>query len=457
MFSLHKAPSRVSHRRVVALAWPIVVSMLSYTAMNIVDVLLVGRLGTDALAAVGLSITLSFAVLSFGNGLLRGVKVTVAQRTGAGDDSAVERLLWQALWLTLALGVVVSPCAFLAPAFTSRVVSEPGAAQAAGVFLAIRLAGAPLSFGMTALSSWLQGRGDTRTPMFAVLASHLVNIALDLVLVFGAGPVPALGVPGAALASVLAWLVAVSILLPAVSGTLRRTSARPDAALLLAVWRVGSPMGLQVVLDVASFAVFSVLLASVGAVQLAAHVLTIRIISVSFLPGYAIGEAGEVLVGHAVGARRFDDARSAWANSCRVALAVMLAWGVVFVTVPDALIGVFGAEPAVAEVARKLLFTAVAFQLFDGIQTVSFGALNGAGDTRFAMISSGLVGWFVKIPIAYVLAVYAGWGAVGAWIGLSGEIGALAAVNLWRITSGRWLAVARREPAAALVSAHVEA
>jgi MATE family multidrug resistance protein len=439
--------SPIGVRRVFALAWPICVSMLSMTAMGIVDTMLVARLGTAALAAVGLSVTISFVALAFGHGVLHGIKVVASQRIGAGDHDAAERLAWQTLWMAAFIGLPVAALALVAPLIASFVAPSADVAWITAIHLTIRLLGAPVMFTMVGLSSYLQARERTRITMVATVLSNAIAIGADLALVFGWGPFPALGAPGAAVASVIAWSVGSLVQLGPVIPILRRTSSRPDPALLREVWRMGSPMGVQFALDVASFAVFTTVLARVGEAHLAAHVITIRIISVSFLPGNAIAEAGSVLVGQAVGAGRHDRAREAWLASLRLAIGVMLVGGLGFVLFPDLLVSGFRAEPGVAVIAHQLLRIAALFQLFDAIATVSFGALTGAGDTRFTMVYNGLVAWIVKLPLAIVLAVPLGLGAPGAWLGLTLEIVVLAGISVWRITSGRWLAAPEVAPA----------
>jgi MATE family multidrug resistance protein len=122
-----------------------------------------------------------------------------------------------------------------------------------------------------------------------------------------------------------------------------------------------------------------------------------------------------------------------------LAVGIMSACGLLFVTIPDALTMIFSAEPAVVEVARTLLFVAAGFQIFDAIAMVTQCALNGAGDTRFVMVSSVSIAWIVKLPLGWALAVVAGLGAAGAWLGLTAEIIVLAIVSGQRVRGDRWL------------------
>ena len=435
-------PERVGLREVSTLAWPICVSMLSYTAMIVADSIFVGWLGTPELAAMGLAAPAVFLIFALGMGVVRGTKVVVAQRSGAGDPKAVHRALWQAIWLGSLLGLPVMLLAgvghglFVAMGGSDEVVSH------ANSYFAARAIGAPLTFLGVGLAAWFEGRGDTRTPMKINVLANALNIALDPLFIFGWGAVPAFGVEGAAWSTVAAQALSVGLYgVAAWQRVDRSVSRRPSRRLMAAIVAVGMPMGARGFLELIAWNVFVSLLARVGEAHLAAHVVVLRIVSVSFLPGYAIGEAGAVLVGQALGARRPDLAVQAWRASTRLAVAVMLACAVVFVVVPQALVLPFGVEPAVLELSVTLLAIASLFQVFDAVVMAGQGALNGAGDTRFVMLSSVAVSWAFNLPMAFLAVRWMGLGASGAWLVLTGELVLLSVVTGLRIRSGRWLEV----------------
>ena len=434
-----KLPERIGVRDVLSLSWPIMVSMLSYTAMSVVDTIFVGRLGTAPLAGVGLAVITVFFVSSFGNGLLAGAKVAIAQATGAGVDDSARRLAWHALGFAGMLGLVVASLSPLAAWIFSVLGASAESTPHAASYFSVRVLGAPLIFGIMAANAWFHGRGDMRTPMNGTLLSNGVNIALDPLLIFGWGFVPAMGVAGAAWATVIGFGVGVLYMLwrmlPGLAGVPRRLERR----LFRTLWTVGSPIGVRYFLDVGSFQVFTILLTWAGDVQLAAHVVVVRIISVSFMPGYAVGEATGVLTGNAVGATRPTLAREAWRAGTRLGVLIMLGSAVVFVLAPEVLLGVFTPTPEVLEIGRMLLIIGAGFQIFDALVMVACGALNGAGDTRFAMWASVSTAWLIKLPICYALALPGGYGAVGAWLGLTAEIVLLAGLMLWRVRGSAWL------------------
>ncbi len=429
----------IGHRTVFVLAWPILVSMLSYTAMTVADSLFVAQLGTAPLAAVGLAATGAYLLNAFPIGLMGGARVQIAQSTGAGEHDRARALAWQALWLAGSLGLAVALVVpFAGPYLAVLGASDALATHGTG-YLQIRIASAPLVFGMFALQAWYQGRGDTRTPMVAVLVANALNIGLDPVFIFGWAGVPAFGVSGAAIATAIALLAQNLVLwIPAIATLL----ARPIGlrrALLARIWRTGLPMGTNYVLDVLSFVVFSALLASVGDAHLAAHVIVVRILMVSFLPGHAIGEAAGVLVGQAVGANRPDQARRAWWAASQQAVGGMALCGLAFLLVPDVLVAGFQAESEVARVAIEVLGLAALIQVFDAVAMVAFGSLNGAGDTRFTMVWNLTVNWLAKVPVCAFGVLVLDWGAYGAWLGIAAEVLLIAVIGVARIHGSSWL------------------
>ncbi len=427
-------PASIGVGTVLGLAWPIMISMLSRTAMTTADTIYVGQLGTTPVAAIGLASTLSFVFIAFGWGLLGGINVAVAQATGAGRS--VREHWWQALWMSLVLGVIAGLFTPLGPWIFPLMGAGERATELASAWYEVRLWGAGLVFAQAGLIAWFQGRGDTRTPMVATVATNLLNIAIDPLLIFGWGPIPALGIAGAAWATNLSLLIGLGWLLyrsaPGALVGLRRSVLRE-------VWRLGSPMAVHFALDVLSFTLFVAILARVGEEALAAHVIVVRIISVSFLPGYAVSEAASVLVGQAVGAGRLGAARQAWQAATRLAVAVMVGMTVIFVFAPGPLLAVFNPSAEVAEAGRALLLIAAGFQLFDAVAMAGLGALKGAGDTRFTMVLGVSLAWLVKLPVGLGLALFAGLGAAGAWLGLTAEIILVAAFVSWRLRGDAWL------------------
>ena len=431
--------NKTSVRAVFDLAWPVMVSMLSYTFMSVVDTVFVSRLGTDPLAAVGLASILVFFSQSFGAGLMGGVRVLVAQTTGAGEHATAARISWQGLWIAIPLGAAVATLSLLPPSLFSLLGATESVAELGDQFFNIRVLGAPLVLTNLAISAWFQGRGDTKTPMRAALFGNSINVVLDPLLIFGLLGMPKMGIAGAATATIIAMFVQVVYLFRAIWPHIHETPRRADSTLLAPLWRIGAPIGVRYILEMGSFVAFSSMITFVGPVSLAAHIIVVRICSISFLPGHAIGEAAGVLVGQFVGAKRHDLARPVMWSATKLAVAIMMSWGLIFWLGPTVLLKPFNAETGVIDIAVSILLIAAAFQIFDAVVMAVSGGLNGAGDTRWVMGVSLLGAWFIKVPFAYWFIFGLDLGAPGAWLGFTVELVVLSIFLVRRARGNEWL------------------
>jgi MATE family multidrug resistance protein len=422
-----------SAREVVGLAWPLAVGMLSFTCMGLVDTLLMGRVGTEALAGVGLGASLLWACQAFFRGLTSGAQALVAAADGAGDRERRSRAAGAGLLLGVGSGVLLA--LVLAPtheALVAWVVVEPAVAERCMGYLGVRLWGLPftlVSFGCLAA---LQGVGDTRARMWVSLAGNVLNVVLSPCLVFGLGPLPALAEVGAALATV-ASVVLMAACYAARAVRVLGWPRWPGGEVLRGTVRVGAPTGAQLLLGVGAFTLMNVVLARVGAAHLAASQVVLQVVSVSFLPGLGLGEAGGVLVGRYLGAGQRAAAVRSLRSARLLAVAVMSAFGVLFACGGEGLAGWFSRDPEVTRLAGLLMLFAASFQLFDAVATVHLCALRGAGDTRFTLVATSLSAWGLTVPATCVLGLGLGWGATGAWLGLTLQVAAVAAATGWRV------------------------
>lgn len=427
----NRAPSG-TYREVIRVAWPIVVGMLSYTTMSLADMLFVAQLGTTEVAAVGLAITAVFTLVTFGMGVLAAVKVVVSQSWGAGRPERAREASFQGLGIAVLLGLVALSLTPIASTIIGWMGGEGPTIALGEEYFRIRLMGALPAFISIAAFGYFQGIGDTQTPMRVQVFANALNIGLDYALIFGVGPFPEMGTAGAALATAIAFGVqgvfALGLFLRA-----HWTGPRVGLAGVGELFRLGLPIGVRYVLEVASWAVFTAIVARQGEAHLAAHVIAIRIVSVSFLPGHGIGEAACVLTGQAVGAGDVASAHRVARRATVIGLWVMGVCGVAFLLFGATIFGVFKPAPDVLEVGVSLLMVAAAFQLFDAVAMIKTGALNGTGDTTYVMAVSVGTSWAILVPLGYVLCETYGLGAPGAWIAITAQV-AVMSVVFWR----RW-------------------
>lgn len=422
-----------SRKEVARMAWPLAVGMLSFTLMGVVDTLVMGRVSTAAQAGVGLGATLVFVGVAFFRGLTSGAQSLVAAADGAGDRERASRAAGAALLVGLtAGGVATALLGLLHGPVLALAAPDSEVVAACEAYVSVRLWGLPMALVSFAAGAVVLGFGDTRTRMWVSLVANVANAVLDVALVFGVGPVPALGVEGAAVATVCSTTLMAGLYLVEVR---RRVGwpRLPDREVVRSALALGLPSGAQALLNVMAFAVMNLALARAGAAQLAASQVVLQVASVSFLPGFGVGEAGGVLVGRYLGAGRPASAARALRSARTLALALMGACGLVFALWGSSLAGLFSRDPEVVRLAAVLLLFAASFQLFDAVATVHLCALRGAGDTRFTLAVTTFTAWGVLVPVTLGLGLGLGWGAEGAWLGLTLEVAALAAVTGWRV------------------------
>lgn len=441
-------------RELLRLSWPITVSTLSYSAMTLVDTLLVSRLGAAELAGVGLGGTAAFVLLCFSFGLLRGAKTLVAQAVGAGQSGEVAAHRGAAVAAALAIGALTLLCGQVVSGLLPMLSASPAAGRAAAEYLAVRSLGAPLALLYVALREVRYGGGDAKRPMVATVAANAVNIGLAYVFVFVLGR----GVAGAALATVIAHGVEAGVLVVAERGALGLFAF--GRRHLGELFRVGLPTGLQFTLEIGAFAMLAALLARMPEREMAAHQIALQVIHFSFLPAFAVGEAASVLAGQAVGAARDGLVRVVARAAGLVAAAYTLACTLVLALAAPLVVAGFSGDPSLVAVAVRLLHVAAVFQVADGLNVVARGTLRGVGDVRLPAVVGVVTSWVFTPPLTWLLGYRMGLGALGGWLGLCAEILVAAAILWWRLERQGWLPAAaasrqalRQVPSEALVAA----
>lgn len=424
-------------RELARLAWPIVISTLSYSLMTLVDTLFVGRLGASALAGVGLGGVAAFTVTCFGFGLMRGVKILVSQAVGAGRREMAHTWLSAGLAFAAVFSLLMIASGEVLAGFLHHLADTDAAGRNAEIYLTIRLLGTPVVMSFVAFREQSYGLGDSRAPMIASVAGNVVNVVLDAIFIGLLG----WGVAGAAWSTV----VGAGVELVLIVGLRRREIRlrRFSLAELRELWSVGFPTGLQFWLEVGSFALLTVIIARIGELELAAHQIALQVVHFSFLPTIALSEAGSIMAGQAVGAGRMRLVK----RVARLGLiGAVLHTGMCTLTL---LVGApliaraFTDDPVLIDATVELLYVAALFLVADGAAIVARGILRGTGDVRFAAVVGILCAWGFTPPLAWLLGIEAGLGAVGGWLGMTAEITIAAGIFWWRLERSGWVRRAR--------------
>lgn len=408
------------------LAIPVVLAELGWVTMGLVDTLMVGGLGPEAIGAVGIGSSLFLGVCIFAMGLLLGLDTLVSQSFGARRVEDCHRWLVHAVVLSVLLTVPV----MLVLRFLSSALGAWGLNHAVLHLLrpyldVLTWSVLPLLL-YASFRRYLQGMGVVRPVMVALIAANLVNLFVNWLLIFGRLGAPAMGVRGSAWATVIARIGMAAVLLGVIlhreSGKrpgLFATPLRIELARMRRLLALGLPAASQVTLEVGVFAAATALAGRLAPASLAAHQIGINIVSFTFMVPLGIASAGAVRVGQAVG--RHDGvgaARSGW-TALLFGTFFMSCAAATFLLFPRRLVGAFSPDAAVIETGVALLFVGAIFQLFDGVQGVATGVLRGLGDTRTPMLWNLAAHWCIGLPLGYALCFVAGYGVIGLWWGLS--------------------------------------
>jgi putative MATE family efflux protein len=428
-------------RSVLTLALPVTVSSLLQRAEGIVAVFLVGGLGAVPIAAVGLGQLLAFIATTLVSGLSVGSNVVMAQLWGARryDDAG------QAARHFLGLSILISLALLSFGLLLNRFAMELLGAQADVIRLALPYSNLiflliPFTILLQVLSSILQGTGDTKTPMYAMIVVNLLHIVIAFPLIYGRWGLPELGVNGAAIAVGIAEATGCIYLLLRCRAMLQRFH-RLRFDLIRTIWRVGAPVSGERIVQQAGILLYTKIVLMYGTVAYAAHQVGLSIESLSFLPGYGFAIAAATMVGQSIGAGKYTRAKLENWEANRLAAYMMSVMGVIFFFFPYALLRAFTSDEAVIDLGTNFLKIVALLQIPLALTMVVAGSLRGAGDTRFIMVATMIGMWGVRIPIAVLVGYWLNLGVIYVWLAMIADWTLRMALMLWRYRSERWRSI----------------
>ncbi|MCC6466557.1 MAG: MATE family efflux transporter [Planctomycetes bacterium] len=447
---------RVDYAAIVRLAWPLFVNAGMQAALNLTDTWFLGRLSTDALAAVGAVFFLVLVFVVFLGGVGNAVQTLSAQAFGAGSRPRAAGFAFNGLWGALLTAPAFAAVAFAGPWLLAPFQLPPGVNELALEYWFPRLLGGFLGTAQWALAGFFNGIGRTRVTLATALGVTLANAGLNQWFIFGLG----WGVAGAAWATAAAQglgaaVLTLALLAPGMqSGFRTRLLVRPRWRRLRTLFVLGIPMGMAATADLSGFAMFQLMLARLGALEAAASQVVMMLTSVAYMPAIGIALAGTTLVGQSIGAGDRDWAQRTGSATIRLAVIYMGGVSVALALGAPLLLPLFAdaADPnaaALVELGTALMWIAAGYQVFDALNLGAAFCLRGAGDVRFAAVALLVLAWGVFVPTVHMLAFAPGqglvdflpqWGmgAKGAWLAALGYIILLGVAMFSRWLSGAW-------------------
>ena len=455
-------------RRVLTLAFPIILGNLSRVLMNVVDVAMVGRLGAKSLAAVGLGAVLIWTILSIGVAFRTGVQTVTARRYGQKRFSDCGLALNSGLALASIVGVIFSMMGYKMAGVAIRfLIDDPDVIPLAIVYTQWSFVGAACITIGYAFQGFYNGVERTRIHMEVTIVSNLLNIYLDAGLIFGnarltemlaSSPVgdisflsvlwspfdfPALGVEGAAIATLCAavWMIIHYTLRGFTQefrtnyGTYKGGFSRET---LKKEVEIAAPQGFQEVGVTIVYVLFFKIIGMIGTVEVAATEVVFTLAMASFLPAIGFGVACATLVGKALGEEDPERAAVSMLESVRWSVIFMGTMGILFLLFPRPILLIFTNDGEVIEMALVALRILGVVQFFDAVGMTLWFALSGAGNTLFPAIIDLSLSWGIFLPGSYLLGIVFGYGLIGPWLAFAIYLFLYAICITWKILKGDW-------------------
>lgn len=431
------------YREMWRIAMPLILSMGAMTIMQFTDRVFLSRYSSVSLQAALPAGVLSHTLICLFQSIAGYSGTFVAQYHGAKKPGHCVHATIQGLWLALASWPVIIALIPLGIWLISIGGHSPDVFAAEKSYFTILMVTGVVVPLNAAASGYFMGVGRTHINLAANIIGCLINVVLDYALIFGAWGFPELGIRGAAYATAFSALVTLTILLAtffrgdAVQDYVKMKSEaalssahtrwllwKPNFALLMRMIRFGTPTGLQILLDLASFSLFIILTGRMGNLALAASNIAFSINHLAFAPLLGMGWAASTVVGQHQGARNSVAAKKAGFTAMRMGLIYMTLIGSTFILFPHLYIALFNPKDAVFStqellaVGRQMLIMLTIWGLFDSISITLSGALKGAGDTRFVMFYMAFWSWGFFVP-GSILIVWAGQGILALWFWLA--------------------------------------
>jgi multidrug resistance protein, MATE family len=433
------------------ISFPLVISSLSWTVMTFVDRIFLKWLSGDSMAAAFTASMIWFVFLCFPLGICAYANAFVSQYFGDRQYRQIGVAVWQAVWIGLACGPLILMINPLAPTLFALAGHEATIqSEEIRYFQALNW-GAGGMLVAQAAAAFYSGRGKTRTVMVVDSLFAVLNIVLDYAWIFGHWGFPADGVAGAGYATAISlWLKAITYVILMLQSHHQETygtlaGCRFDLQQFKRLCYFGGPSGLQMLLDIVGFTAFVVLVSRLGSIEAEATSMAFSISTLAFMPIWGFGMGAGILVGQHLGENRPQLAsRAAW-NSLFIGMAYMAAISILYVAVPSWFLWWFfagsdhpeGMTGDVGMLAARLLQFVAAYNLFDASLTILVSAIKGAGDTRFVLWISTLMGG-VLAALSWMAVEVWQLGIYGCWVIIVGWVWALGIIYFFRFVQGKW-------------------
>lgn len=437
--------TQISIRKAIfLLAVPMILELVMESTFAVVDIYFVGKLGASAVATVGLTETYLFLLYSIGMGLSMAVTAIIARRIGEKKPEAAGTAAVQAIFLALMVSLPFS----LAGIFYSKELLALMGADAWAIENGYRysqwmLGGNAVIMFLFVINAIFRGAGDAAIAMRVLWISNGINILLDPLLIFGWGPIPAMGIEGAAIATTIGRGVGVAVQLWVLfqGGKHIKVAGehlRWDGAVVLNIVKTSLGGVGQMIVGMTSWIFLMRILAGISSESVAGATIGLRVLLFTLMPAWGMSNAAATLVGQNLGAGHPDRAESSVWKTGFYNMIFLLGVSVVYFTFNESIMRIFTADPKVIEVGAEWIRILSYSYFIYGWWMVSSSAFNGAGDTTTPTKINLVFFWMIQIPLCYFLAIMQDWGHSGVFWGVFVSETSVGLFTLWLFTRGKW-------------------
>ncbi|MDO5338460.1 MAG: MATE family efflux transporter [Eubacteriales bacterium] len=431
----------------IDMAWPAIVESFFVAFAGLVDSLMVSSIGAYAVAAVGLTTQPKFIGLSLFIALNVAISALVARRRGEKRQDDANRILYAALIFVIAAAVIISAGMVLAADFIIDLCgSTPETHDSAVIYFRIIMGGMIFNCIQMAVNSAQRGAGNTRITMRTNMTSNIINIILNYLLINGHFGFPALGIHGAAIATVLGTVVACCMSLLSILNKegfisipyILKHNIKPTAKAFLSLVKVGYSVFFEQLLMRIGFMLTAVMAAHQGTAAMAAHQVGMNIMGLSFSFGDGLQATAVALIGRSLGAGDEELAKE-YGHTCKVVggmIAVCLA--VIYFVGAGPLMRLFFKEEHIVEIGVSIMRVIIFVVIFQIQQVVYMGSLRGAGDTLYTAVASTISVTLIRTAVSYFCGYVLGWGIMGIWLGVLGDQVSRYIFATTRYKAGKW-------------------
>jgi putative MATE family efflux protein len=432
-------------RSLLALAVPIVFANILQSAYQLTDAFWVGRLGGSAVAAVSVSFPITFLLIAMGAGLAVAGSTLIAQYVGAKNEEMVNHVAAQTLLMVASVSIALGAVGYaFAPDILHLMGVAPDVFFNALGFMRITFAGLVFTFGFVMFQSVMRGVGQVTMPLYIVAGTVLLNFVLDPFFIFGYGPIPPLGVAGAALATLstqtIAAVIGFVILLRGRYGIhLEMSDFKPDLPFIRRAFLLGFPASIEQSTRALGLTVMTFLITSFGTLTVAAYGVGSTILQFVIIPAMGLSMATSTLVGQNIGAGNVKRAADIARLSALIAFGALSAIGIVVFAFAPVFIAIFiPGDPAVIRAGSVFIRTVALTFGFMGMQLALTGVFRAAGNMVATMILALVSQWVLQFPLAYVLSKHTTMGPRGIWWAFPISNVIIALITLVWFLKGDW-------------------